>query len=396
MKKSVFYFPVWGDDYIKLFSDFALKCLYNNLNKIDDSLLQASKIEIWTFKKDIPKLKALKNIELLKKKISINIESIDLIYNDLKKSNLNKYQTLSILQKIFINSHSYKFEYFWFIYPDFIFSNQMISNFFNVKKKYDAYFIPVPQLIENEVKFQLIDNNFKTNTNNITELLFKFLHPIVKICDVENSKTNTPSMFFASDKNTYAFKYFHMHPLVIKTDIENIEMNNEFYASLDEGLVKSLNEKNIFITKDNFFGICISLLKENEYLLPNERFNFNKTIEWCKNHINKTHLAISNHTYIVRKKFSQKNKKLENKINKRLNPIKKELLKYKDKKIDEDYQVHIDLVDLNDEIYSIIRDNHFKNYFQVNSTTLKKRINDKNKTKDPIFKWLKNIYLKNL
>jgi len=396
MKKSVFYFPIWGDDYIKLFSDFALKCLCNNLNKIDDSLLQASKIEIWTFKKDIPKLKALKNIKLLKKKISINIESIDLIYNDLKKSNLNKYQTLSILQKIFINSHSYKFEYFWFIYPDFIFSNQMISNFFNVKKKYDAYFIPVPQLIEKEVKLQFKDNNFETNTKNITELLFKFLHPIVKICDVENSKTNTPSMFFASSKNIYAFKHFHMHPLVIKSDIKNIEMNNEFYASLDEGLVRSLNEKNIFIAKDNFFAICISLLKEDEYLLPNERFNFINTIEWCKNHINKTHLEISNYTYTVKKKSSQIDKKLETKINKRLNPIKKELLKYKDKKINEDYKVYINLVDQNDKIYSIIRDNHFKNYFHVSSNTLKKRINDKNKSKDPIVKWLKDIYLKNL
>ena len=396
MKKSVFYFPIWGDDYIKLFSDFALKCLYNNLNKIDDSLLRSSKIEIWTFKKDIPKQKALKNIKLLKKKISINIESIDLIYNELKKSNLNKYQTLSILQKIFINSHSYKFEYFWFIYPDFVFSNRMISNFFNIKKKYDAYFIPVPQLIEEEVKLIFKDNNFETNTKNITELLFKFLHPIVKICNVENSKTNTPSMFFASDKNTHVFKYFHMHPLVIKSDINNIEMNNEFYSSLDEGLVRNLNEKNIFITKDNFFGICISLLKKDEYLLPNEKFNLFNTIEWCKNHINKTHLAISNYTYIVRKKSSKINKKLVDKINKRLNIIKRELLKYKDKKIDEDYKVYIDLVDLNDEIYSIIQNNHFKNYFQVNSSTLKKRINNKNKTKNKIFKWLKKIYLKNL
>ena len=135
MKKSVFYFPIWGDSYIKLFSDFALKCLYKNLNEIDDKLLKSSKIEIWTFKKDIPKLNALKNIRLLKKKITINIESIDVIYNSLIKSNLNKYQTLSILQKIFINTHSYKFKYFWFIYPDFIFSNKMIKNFFNLKKK---------------------------------------------------------------------------------------------------------------------------------------------------------------------------------------------------------------------------------------------------------------------
>ncbi len=396
MEKSVFYFPIWGDDYIKLFSDFALKCLYKNLNEIDDKLLKSSKIEIWTFKKDVPKLKALKNIQLLEKKIKINIESIDIIYNNLIKSNLNKYQTLSILQKIFINSHSYKFKYFWFIYPDFIFSNKMIKNFFELKKKYDAYFIPVPQLIEEKVKTKLKENNFETSSKNITELLFKFLHPIVKICDVENSKTNTPSMFFASDQNSHVFKYFHMHPIILKSDISNLEMNYEFYSSLDEGLVKTLNEKKIFITKDNYFGICISLLKENEYLLPNEKFNLSKTIEWCKNHINKTHLEISNYTYIAtRNKSLKKNKNLEDKIYKRLNPIKEKLSKFKDLEDLNDYKVDIDLVDINDHFYKIINDNHFKNYFKVDRNRLKIRVKSNNQN-NPISNWLKNLYLKNL
>ena len=396
MKKSVFYFPIWGDSYIKLFSDFALKCLYKNLNEIDDKLLKSSKVEIWTFKKDIPKLNALKNIRLLKKKIRINIESIDIIYNSLIKSNLNKYQTLSILQKIFINTHSYKFKYFWFIYPDFIFSNKMIKNFFNLKKKYDAYFIPVPQLIEEKVKIKFKDNNFETSTKNITKLLFNFLHPIVKICDVENSKTNTPSMFFVSDQNTHVFKYFHMHPIILKSDIDNLEMNNEFFSSLDEGLVKTLNEKKIFITKNNNFGICISLLKEKEYLLPNEKFNLIKTIEWCKNHINKTHLEISNYTYIAKKNKSSKvDKILENKINKRINPIVKKLKEIGNEENNEDYKVDIDLVDLNDEIYKIVRDNHFKNYFKVDEDTLKLRVIN-SRLKDSASKWLKYLYLKNL
>lgn len=396
MEKSVFYFPIWGESYIKLFSDFALKCLYKNLNEIDEESLKSSKIEIWTFKKDIPKLKKLKNIKILKKKIKINIEAIDLIYNDLIESNLNKYQTLSILQKIFINSHSYKFKYFWFIYPDFIFSNKMIYNFFSLKKKYDAYFIPVPQLIEEKVKLKFENNNFETNTKNITGLLFDFLHPIVKICDVDKSKTNTPSMFFACDQKSYVFKYFHMHPIVIKSDIDNLEMNNKFYSSLDEGLVKTLNKTKIFVTRNNYFAICISLLKEKEYLLPNEKFNLTKTLEWCKNHVNKTHLEISNYTYIATKKNSfKKNIKLENKIIKRLNPIKKMLLKFKDRQNIEDYNVKINVVELNDQFYKIIMNNHFKNYFKVNSNSLKTKIK-KNDLQNPTGKWLKNLYLKNL
>lgn len=397
MKKSVFYFPIWGDDYIKLFSDFALKCLFNNLNKLDKEILKNSKIEIWTFKKDIPKLKALKNIKLLKKKISINIESIDLIYRSLDRSYLNKYQALSILQKIFINSHSHKFEYFWFIYPDFIFSDQMIKNFYNLKKNYDAYFIPVPQLIEEKVDVAFKAKNFKTDSKNITDLLFKYLHPIMKICDVNNSKTNTPSLFLASDKNSYVLKYFHMHPIVIKSDIGNIEMNNKFYASLDEGLVKSLAKKNIFITKDNYFGICISLLKEKEYKLPDEKFNSDLTLEWSKNHTNITHLRISESTYFIKKNKTQYvNKNLENKINKRLVPLSKKLLAFHKKNDNEFLNVDIDLVVLNDKIYSIIRDNYFKKYFNVEANTLKKIIKKNFEFNNPTFDWLKKLYIKNL
>jgi hypothetical protein len=400
MKKSVFYFPIWGNDYIKLFSDFALKCLFNNLNKLDKRMLKNSKIEIWTFKKDIPKLKALKNIKLLEKKIQINIENIDLIYESLDKTYLNKYQTLSILQKIFINSHSHKYEYLWFIYPDFIFSDQMIKNFYDLKKKYDAYFIPVPQLIEEKVEVAFKAKNFKANTKNITDLLFKYLHPIVKICDVDNSKTNTPSMFLASNKNSYALKYFHMHPIVIKSNSDNLEMNNKFYSSLDEGLVQSLDKKNIFITKDNYFGICISLLKEKEYQLPNEKFNLDLTLEWCKNHINTTHLEISKYTYFIKlNETGHVNTVLENKINKRLNPLRKELLKsYKKKNSGFGQSLNLDIypVILNNEIYSIIRNNYFKKYFNNEANTLKKTIKKNIKFKEPMFDWLKKLYIKNL
>ena len=61
----------------------------------------------------------------------------------------------------------------------------------------------------------------------------------------------------------------------------------------------------------------------------------------------------------------------------------------------EDYKVDIDLVDLNDEIYKIVRDNHFKNYFKVGKDTLKLRVIN-SRLKDSASKWLKNLYVKNL
>ena len=61
-------------------------------------------------------------------------------------------------------------------------------------------------------------------------------------------------------KTQYYLNIIHMQ-LIIKSDIENYNLNNKFYSSLDEGLVGELNEKKIFIAKDNYFGICASLLK---------------------------------------------------------------------------------------------------------------------------------------
>ena len=145
-----------GDNYIKLFNNYALNCLYRNLINKNIGNLINSKIEIWTFKEDIKKIKSLPLIKKLIKKIEINFESIDELHKNLSNFNLNKYQFLSILQKIFINSHSSKFEYLWFIYPDFIFSDNLVKNFFKLKKNYDAYFIPVPQLIEEKVIKDLI------------------------------------------------------------------------------------------------------------------------------------------------------------------------------------------------------------------------------------------------
>ena len=397
MNKNVFYFPIWGEAYIKLFNNFGLNCLYRNLIRMNKDNLKNSKIEIWTFKQDIKKIKSLPQIKKLVKKIEINYESIDELHKNLSNFNLNKYQFLSVLQKIFINSHSSKFEFLWFIYPDFIFSDNLVKNFFKLKKKYKAYFIPVPQLIEEKVIKEFNKKNFKPTTKNITKMFFDYLHPIVKICDVNESKTNTPSLFLSSDKNSIIFKYYHMHPLIIKSDIENYNMNNKFYSSLDEGLVGELDEKKIFIAKSNYFGICASLLKEKEYKLPNERFNFKRSLEWCKNHVNKTHVEISKFTYTVKRKRNIPfNKKLERQINNRLIKLNSKINKF--------YQINnvylsflkIDTVILNNNIYEFISKNYFKKYFQIDNSKLKQNLKKRIKPKDLLSRWLKNIYIKNL
>ena len=397
MKKSVFYFPIWGESYINSFSKFALKCLEENLKKSDYNFLNTSKIEIWTFKKDIKKIESLNIIKELKKKILINIESIDLIYNSLNNYNINKYQTLSILQKIFMNTHSYKYDFFWFIYPDFIFSKNLIKNFSKISNTYDAYFLPVPQIIEENINEIFEKNKYFSLSSNITELIFKHLHPIVKICDVKNSKTNTPSLFISSDKNSIAIKSFHIHPIVIKSDISNLDMNSKFYSSLDEGLVETLFDKKLFLTKDNFFAACCSLLGEKEYKLPNEKFDLNKTVSWCSNHVNKTHIKISEYTYFIKKnRRTNSSKILEKNIERRIKPILKKLSDKKTNSFNNFPNPKISLVDQNNELYSLIRDNYFKNYFKKNKNQLKEAIKKNNTFSDPINHWLKKLYIKNL
>ena len=58
------------------------------------------------------------------------------------------------MHNIFITTHALKFKYLWFIYPDFIFNQNLIKKIIlqMKKSKADAFLMPVPQVISEKVK----------------------------------------------------------------------------------------------------------------------------------------------------------------------------------------------------------------------------------------------------
>ena len=402
MKNNVFFFPVWGKKYIENFSKYSLECLLRNLKSLEKKKLVGSKLEIWTLKKDVNKINKLKKIKHLRKIIDVNFESIDPFLNFAKKSRLSKYLTLSILQKIMINSHSSKYDFFWFIYPDFIFSDNLIKNFLSLKKKYDAYFLPVPQLIEEFVQSDYNKNGkIFTSSSEMQKQILKYLHPIVKICDIEKTETNTPSMFMFRRNNTVAFRYYHMHPIIIRNDRQNVNLNYQIFKSLDEEMVEHLNYKNIFITKNSKFALCVSLLGQNEVaLLPNVKFSFAETNKWVSLHVNKLHQFISKFTYILNYKNEKYNKKFfEKKLNSRVSKINESLNLNPYMRYLENYSIsNIGILLENKSYYDLIHKNYYRKYFSLSKIQIKKEIikNFISSEKSQLSKKIFEIYKKNI
>ena len=82
--KHNFFFPIWGDNYIKNFNNFALKCLIYNLETIKKPQLDKININIWTSKKDIKIFKNLKDIKYLNSLVNINYSTIDYLLDKFK------------------------------------------------------------------------------------------------------------------------------------------------------------------------------------------------------------------------------------------------------------------------------------------------------------------------
>lgn len=402
IKKNVFFFPIWGKSYIKNFSKYALPCLLNNLKNIKKSKLQGSKIEIWTKKKDVKELLSLSILKKIKDIIDINFTEIDILLNSLKSENLSKYQTLSILQRILISSSSRKYQYVWFIYPDFIFSANLLKNIFNLGKDYNAYFIPVPQIIEEKVNEIAQTNKVFLNKNyDIKKLIYNNIHPIVKICDIDKLKTNTPSMYYKKKNNIIALRYYHMHPLILKLDKDNFNIHTFAFNSLDADLPAILNEKKFFITKSDKFACCASLLKKDEIKLPNEVSNLELTKLWIAQNTYPQHHFISKFTYYLNPYNLRINKKyFENKFKKKLNVINKDFLTHFNKSINKfrffsDDKSHA--INISKSLNEIIHKNEFTCIFKINKKALIKKLTTVSKSfKSDLSKKILNIYLNNL
>jgi hypothetical protein len=320
--EHVFYFCIWGSKYIDQFSKYTCNSLLLNLKKINN---KKNLIYIWTTKNDLKYLKKKKIIKELSKTINIKYFEFDYIKAN-NYSNTNKYTFLSILQSLFIGTFSFNTKYIWFLYPDFIFSENSLNFMINKlkkNKKLDSILLPVPQ-----VNFEKLEEIYEKNGYNyisikLPEIIIDNLHKIVKIFDVRNTQLNTISVCCIHEKEYLIMNNFHLHPVVIKTDVGNYNYFDSVFPSLDEGYTRILKNKLTYIPKSSDEVAFLSMLEEDEIKFPKLEFNLNQSIDWCEAHVNKFQIQNLDNNFLFYKKKTklnnlQFNKNLLNKFKKRL------------------------------------------------------------------------------
>ena len=399
--KHNFFFPIWGDNYIKNFNNFALKCLIYNLETIKKPQLDKININIWTSKKDIKIFKNLKDIKYLNSLVNINYFTIDYLLDKFKNYQ-SKYLFLSNLQSLFLSESLLKeYNYCWFIYPDFIFSNSLIKNLINKinQNNYESVFIPVPQIIEEEFKSILQKNHISKIIPKIKFILQEHMHPIVSNCNINNLKTNTPSMFMTSKKDEFIlFRYFHIHPIVVRLNSNANYIFNEMSSSLDQDLVKNFENKNIYQVSDDKIGICVSLLKRHEIKLYNTKFDLDNTCSWVIKNTNKSHHIYVKKEYLIKyKNFNLKSFNIKkHKLNLHIKKILKEISSKKfniEQNLNKMKEAMINSYD--NEILFLKRELHrrinfYKKINKYNKKTIKNFFNEQNNSETVNF--LKNLY----
>lgn len=399
--KHNFFFPIWGDNYIKNFNNFALKCLIYNLETIKKPQLDKININIWTSKKDIKIFKNLKDIKYLNSLVNINYFTIDYLLDKFKNYQ-SKYLFLSNLQSLFLSESLLKeYNYCWFIYPDFIFSNSLIKNLINKinQNNYESVFIPVPQIIEEEFKSILQKNHISKIIPKIKFILQEHMHPIVSNCNINNLKTNTPSMFMTSKKDEFIlFRYFHIHPIVVRLNSNANYIFNEMSSSLDQDLVKNFENKNIYQVSDDKIGICVSLLKRHEIKLYDTKFDLDNTCSWVIKNTNKSHHIYVKKKYLIKyKNFNLKSFNIKkHKLNLHIKKILKEISSKKFNIIQNFNKMKEALINAYDnEILFLKRELHrrinfYKKINKYNKKTIKNFFNEQNYNETVDF--LKNLY----
>ena len=399
--KHNFFFPIWGDNYIKNFNNFALKCLIYNLETIKKPQLDKININIWTSKKDIKIFKNLKDIKYLNSLVNINYSTIDYLLYKFKNYQ-SKYLFLSNLQSLFLSESLLKeYNYCWFIYPDFIFSNSLIKNLINKinQNNYESVFIPVPQIIEEEFKSILQKNHISKIIPKIKFILQEHMHPIVSNCNINNLKTNTPSMFMTSKKDEFIlFRYFHIHPIVVRLNSNANYIFNEMSSSLDQDLVKNFENKNIYQVSDDKIGICVSLLKRHEIKLYDTKFDLDNTCSWVIKNTNKSHHIYVKEEYLIKyKNFNLKSFNVKkHKLNLHIKKILKEISSKKfniEQNFNKMKEALINAYD--NEILFLKRELHrrinfYKKINKYNKKTIKNFFNEQNYNETVDF--LKNLY----
>lgn len=308
MKKVIFPFIFWGKTYAEDLSNYCLKSLLNEIKNINKNLFQIE-IAIWSCKEDFNLVKQ----KFKNESKNFNFVNIKPLLANTNFKKLNKYQFLNIIQILILTKYKKKYDYLFFLYPDFIWSNYSIENIFNKIEKYDLFLVYAPQIIKENYIKDIGDSNIK---NIDPKYIYENLHPIVTSNTVNTKNSfNTGACISFKFKNYYILRNFHLHPLCIALKSFSDKLLNPFYISLDEDFIGNLNidKKRIFIPKSSHEMMFASLCGINEITIPKIKNNsIYKIQNWIQTHAYKNHIIFSKNNFYLENKKSIKNDKDKN------------------------------------------------------------------------------------
>jgi len=297
LKKIIFPFIFWGEDYANNLSEYCLKTLINEISFLDKKKFRID-IALWSSKNDFNIVK--KNFKHLSKKF--NFINIELFLNENSLKKLNKYQFLNVIQLLILTKYKKEYDYMFFLYPDFVLSKNSIVNIFKKIKKFDLMFVYAPQIIKEEYIKEHQDVKIKYTTQ---KFVYENLHRIVTSNTVNKDNSfNTGACINFKFKDYFILRNFHLHPICISLKSFSKDLLKPFNISLDEDFVGNLNlnSKKIYIPNSSNDMIFASLCGLNEIKIPKIRNNsFYKIQNWIQLH------AYNNHTYLSKNNFFLEN-----------------------------------------------------------------------------------------
>ena len=258
--KFRFIINIWGENYINDFKNFFITSfLYSEKIQSINEYLNNSEFTILTDDAGLSKLENSREIESLNNIIKVKIINITNIINLRKKNFTNKYDFLSALQNISINA-SFNYDYLFFIYPDFIFSNNSLINIFELLNKYnyDIIFAPVPRLEKEKIE-KLNIRDYLTNFK-LAKLVNNNIHYFDTNTFIDKNPFYSLHMMISRGENLWLFRNFHSHPLVLK-NLKFKKYYLPFSPSLDESFVNIYEDKNIYVPKSSKEMLFCSLLE---------------------------------------------------------------------------------------------------------------------------------------
>lgn len=307
-KKIVFVFFVWGEEYIERLCNLLLK-------NIDIEISESTKLFnkfniIFKFYTTQESFQDIQNsfikYKYLNKYCNLKIKEFDKLSKYFNKR--NKYKLLGSLQTISIIDNISS-DYIFFLYPDFLFKIGSIKNILSNLKDYDIFYTYCPQVIEEEVLKQINTNSFNYFLKNIEKIILKYLHPIVKACELDTKRFNHASNLSIIKKDHAIFKNFHLHPTLIKISVKHRELFKSSNISFDEDFFDFAIDKNlkIYYPKNSDEMMFCSLFERNAVLLPKVKMTHLNVATWILQNAYPIHYKNVSNTFTLKTKNNDKN-----------------------------------------------------------------------------------------